>query len=111
MLPRKNRLPKKDITKLFAFGEYATRQHFTVIIKPNRIGVSRFGFLMSAKVAKKTTVRNLLRRRLMGLIQPHLKISTIKSVDIMIRPAKVTFMLSPRRLAERFREEIEPFLE
>ena len=70
MLPSKNRIQKKkDIEKIFKRGR--TFREASLILKTirNNLGISRFGFVVSQKVAKKANIRNKIKRRLREIIR------------------------------------------
>lgn len=74
MLPKAYRLNKqKDFEAVFKQG--ATDQDNFLIIRSlsNKRANSRFGLIVSAKVAKNATDRNRLRRQLNEIIRLHLK--------------------------------------
>ena len=74
MLPRANRLNKqKDFKAVFSRGK--TKQHGFFVIRslPNAYEFSRFGFVVSARVAKKAVTRNRLRRQMSEMIRLNLK--------------------------------------
>jgi len=72
MLPKKNRLPAFVFRRIYQKGN--TQKGEFVVLKsiPNKKSFSRFGFVVSAKVVKKATKRNLLRRRASEIIKSHL---------------------------------------
>lgn len=77
MLPKKNRIKKEsEIKKVFKEGK-SKKEGFLILktIKGN-FKESRFGFIVSKKIAKKSSVRNRIKRQLRAIVQ--LKIKKIK---------------------------------
>lgn len=73
MLPKEYRLRKdKDFQSVYWKGKVFQNNFFIVRILKNNQQVSRFGFVVSAKVSKKATERNRLKRRLRELIRLNL---------------------------------------
>lgn len=68
MLPATNRLPSIDVSPLLRRGARIREQSFDVvyIVKENGF---RFGFVVSAKVDKRATVRNRIKRLLREAVQ------------------------------------------
>lgn len=65
MLPRANRLSKqRDFEAVWERGRTVQDEYFKVRLAPNRQKQTRFGLVLSTKVAKRATVRNRLRRQL-----------------------------------------------
>ena len=65
MLSRSNRLKKSsDFRKVFSRGKKASEGLIVLRWMPNCIGKSRFGFIISKKVSKKSVIRNKIRRKL-----------------------------------------------
>ena len=84
MLARQNRLNKtRDFERVFKGGRpYYTKKIGIKALK-NKLSVSRFGIVVSTKVAKKATKRNLLKRQLREIIR--LRVLKIKQgYDFMI---------------------------
>ena len=70
MLPRVNRLTKEqDFKRLALRGRFFFGRFFNIKALRGDIPDSRFGIVISAKVSKKATVRNLLKRRLTEVIR------------------------------------------
>ncbi|MFA5188192.1 MAG: ribonuclease P protein component [Patescibacteria group bacterium] len=84
MLKKIYRLRKKnDFAKVSQEGQTAYAPVFLIRYVKNDLNMSRFGLIVSTKVSKKATQRNLIRRRLSELIR--LNISSIKNgYDIII---------------------------
>jgi ribonuclease P protein component len=69
MLPRIHRLHlEREIMAVMRKGRRCSGVLTTLFCLPNRLPVSRFGFVVSKKVSNKTTRRNLVKRRLRGVI-------------------------------------------
>ena len=86
MLSKFNRLKSdKDFKNVFKNGKTLENQFFRVKFLKNRQGFSRFGFIISAKLLKKATARNVLKRRLRAISRTLIK--DLKSnYDIVIWP-------------------------
>ena len=65
MLPKEHRLTdKKDFNYVFRQGWGLRSEFFIAKIVKNDRGVARFGFVVSKKLVKKATGRNLIKRRM-----------------------------------------------
>ncbi len=65
MLPKKNRLTKKnDFDAVFRKGKSVKADFFICKTLKNNLQESRFGFVVSKKVSPKATARNKVKRRL-----------------------------------------------
>jgi ribonuclease P protein component len=74
VLPKINRLKKKkDFEKVFKEGKGVKESFLFLKFLPNNLKVSRFGFILSKKISKKTTVRNKIKRRLREIVRLELK--------------------------------------
>lgn len=78
MLPKQNRLrKKKDFEKVLKEGRWITNSLLFLKWTFNNLKVSRFGFVVSKKISKKSTLRNKIKRRLREIIRRELpKIKT-----------------------------------
>ena len=69
MIPKKNRLQtEKDFAQLFKRGKIFHSSGISGKIAQNKLGLNRFGFVISNKVSKKSVHRNKVRRRLRDII-------------------------------------------
>jgi ribonuclease P protein component len=84
VLKKINRLnKKKDFDRVFRRGRSFYSQKIGLKACPNGLDVSRVGIVVSTKVAKKATQRNLIKRRLREIVR--LKMDQIKkSYDLMM---------------------------
>lgn len=74
MLPRQHRLTKeKDFNKTFKSGKSCFGKVLGIKSFKNSLEHSRFGFVVSNKVAKKATVRNKVKRQLRDIVHKELK--------------------------------------
>ena len=91
MLKPANRLAKEQDFKLLARkGKPAYCDLFSARVLPNNLRASRFGIVISAKVSKKATIRNLIKRRLTEVIRLNLdKIKPGFDVMILVKGAAV----------------------
>lgn len=69
MLKRPLRLGKNDLETLLVRGKTFGLSLFNLRVLAERAGQSRFGFVVSAKVATRASSRNLLKRRARSVIQ------------------------------------------
>lgn len=84
MLPYKFRLTKdKDYKFIFKNGKKSSNNYFRVCFLKNNIGHSRFGIIVSNKVSKKATVRNLLKRKIRAILSNNLS-NFSQNYDIII---------------------------
>ncbi|MBU4480784.1 ribonuclease P protein component [Patescibacteria group bacterium] len=68
MLLRKNRLKRKrDFDVVFKKGKGFKNGFLFLKIVENKLGISRFGFIVGKKLSKKATIRNKVRRRIAEL--------------------------------------------
>lgn len=82
-LNKKNRLKKKrDFEDVFKKGKTVKGSFLFIKYKKNELGVSRFGFVVSIKVAKKAVDRNRIRRVLSEAVGN--RINDFKSQDMII---------------------------
>ena len=84
MLPQTNRIKKKrDFETIFKNSSSFKGGLFILKATKNKLGLNRFGFVVSQKVSKKATIRNKIRRRLVEAVR--LKIKDIKiGTDIVL---------------------------
>lgn len=84
MLNKVNRLNKtRDFDRAFKGGKSAYGKQIGIKAIANKVGKSRFGIVVSTKVAKKATDRNQLKRRIREILR--LNVDKIKAGhDIMI---------------------------
>ncbi len=64
MLPAANRLPSSEIPELLRRGRRLSGPWFVLISQPNHLDASRFAFITSARVDKRATKRNRIKRLL-----------------------------------------------
>ncbi|MFH1838447.1 MAG: ribonuclease P protein component [Candidatus Kuenenbacteria bacterium] len=88
MLPKQYRVNKdKDFKIIFRNGRNFFIKEFGIKFLKNNLEISRFGFIVSNKVAKKANKRNLIKRRLREIIRKNLlNFQTGFDVVIMARP-------------------------
>ncbi len=106
MLPKVNRLQSdKDFKNIFKNGKTSENQFFRVKFLKNQKNFSRFGFVISVKLLKKSTLRNTLKRRLRAICGSLLK--DLKSdLDIVIWPKTSSVSLSYGDLAAYLKQLI-----
>jgi len=72
MLPKKNRLGKKEINELKKDARIIQGQFFGLIFKPGQ--ESKFGLIISNNISKKATERNKTKRLLFGAVKKRLSL-------------------------------------
>lgn len=73
MLPKQNRLrKKKDFEKVLREGRWIKNGFLFLKWIFNDLKISRFGFVVSKKISKKSTLRNKIKRRLREIIKREL---------------------------------------
>ncbi len=84
MLPKQYRLVRdRDFKIIFQKGQSFFVKEFGIKGLKNNLNVSRFGFIISNKIAKKANKRNLIKRRLREIIRKNLP-NINKGVDFLI---------------------------
>lgn len=71
MLPKKNRIPRKDFPLPSLKGVRSFSPLFSVVFYPH-LSKSQVSVVVSKKTAKTAVARNTLRRRFYELLAPHL---------------------------------------
>ena len=94
MLAKQNRLNKeKDFKRLLQKGKSHFAGIFILKFRENNLAESRFGFIISNKVSKKATMRNLAKRRFREILRQELP---------MIRNGfDILFIASPKIINEK----------
>jgi len=102
MLPKTNRLiTQHDFDAVFEKGRGTKRDFLIIQFVKNTLPHSRFGFIVSKKVAPKAVDRNLIKRRLRSLITRHIN-NMKSSLDVVI-------IATPKTKGKTF-EEFEKIL-
>ena len=70
MLPKRKRLSRQLIENVIRKGQATSSKHLTLKYLPFS-GLSLFSFVVSIRVNKKATTRNLLKRRSRHIIRKH----------------------------------------
>ena len=74
MLAIKNRLTKqKDFDNVWQTGHSNFNEVLGIKISKNKLAISRFGFIVSAKISKKAVDRNKIKRRLRQVVEDNIK--------------------------------------
>lgn len=105
MLPQKHRLPKKEIDLILRNGKYFVAKNFILKYKKNNAESSRACLIVSAKVSKKATKRNLIKRRLRYALYLIFKKNPAKLDIVLI--AKPTIL--SKKYSEIFKELSDAF--
>lgn len=97
MLAKSQRLhTDKDYARLFAKGRAFHAKGVTMKAMKSKVPVTKVGFVVSTKVAKKANVRNLIKRRMREVVRKHYK-DMEQGIDI-------AFMARPESKAMSFAE-------
>lgn len=104
MLPEINRLKSdKDFKNVFKSGKTLENKFFRVKFLKNQKSFNRFGFVISAKLLKKSAQRNILKRRLRAICRSLIK--GLKShSDIVIWPKTNSTSLNYKYLANNLHD-------
>lgn len=88
MLPKENRLKKSvDFDKVYKKGQFFGTRQISFKYLENNLPVTRVGFVVGTKVDKKSTGRNLLKRRMREVVRLNLdKLKTGYDVVILAKP-------------------------
>jgi ribonuclease P protein component len=79
MLQKVNRLvKKKDFDRVLRFGQGIILKDLGLKIIKNDLPITRFGFIVSNKIAKRANKRNKLKRRLRDIIRLKIKEKRLK---------------------------------
>ncbi len=102
MLPKKNRIrKKKEIEKIFKRGRTFKEASLVLKTMRNDLGVNRFGFIVSQKVAKKANIRNKIKRRLREIIRLNLLKSDSDNLFITLPGMEKNDFAETKRIAEK----------
>ncbi len=84
MLPKKNRLTKKeDFERVSSKGSYFSFQNISIKIARNDLSFPRVGFSIGKKISTKATDRNRIKRVLRESFQKYLP-KIVAGVDIVV---------------------------
>ena len=72
MLEKKFRIPSFYFKKIYQKGRVVKGRFVTLRLLENPEAIPRFGIVIRAKTIKKATKRNLIKRRLTGIIRSRL---------------------------------------
>lgn len=106
MLARTYRLTaEKDYARIFAKGRPFSGRGLGMKVVRNGMETSRFGFVVSTKVAKRAVVRNLIKRRMREIVRKRIA-SVIGGIDVVLmarsESVKMTFADIERTIGELF---------
>ena len=100
-LNKKNRLKKKrDFEDVFKKGKAVKGSFLFIKHRKNNLGVPRFGFAVSAKIAKKAVERNKIRRILSEAVRSI--IDDLDGHDVIVFAARKITAVSRKDIAEDF---------
>lgn len=107
MLPRTNRIPRKEFPSYPLRGIRVSSPLFSAIVYPREHGV-RFSVVVSKKTAATAVVRNRIRRRLYAAVEPLVKTFT-RGATIVLYPTinaeKAPLHILKREIAEVLRKQ------
>lgn len=73
MLPRDNKLTRKDIHSVLDGGKRVTHEGVTLVYKKTKNGTLRFAVVVSSKTDKRATKRNRVKRCMREAIRSYLQ--------------------------------------
>jgi ribonuclease P protein component len=95
MLKKKQRLSRKEFADLMKKGRRVHDAHFTLVFTQ---GVeTKCGLVVSKKVAKNATARNLLRRRIYAIFGEQFALLAQKHVAVVTKPSVQTLSFEELR--------------
>ncbi len=104
-LNKKNRLKKKrDFKEVFKKGRAVKGSFLFIKYRKNELGVPRFGFVVSAKVAKKAVERNQIRRILSEAARG--MVNGLEGHDIIVFAANKITAVPKKDIADDFLETL-----
>lgn len=88
MLPKGNRIKfDKDFDRAFKLGQSFYNSILGLKVTDNDLDINRFGILISTKVSKKATIRNLFKRQIRSIIrEENKKMKFGKDIVIVVLP-------------------------
>lgn len=102
MLPLKYRLQKnRDIQLVLKKGRFFDTAFLSLKVLANRFSPGRFCFVVSNKISKKPTIRNLIKRRLRYIIRQYLAV---------IKPGYDIVVLTKPGIQEKKYQEIKQLM-
>lgn len=97
----KNRLKKKrDFESVFKKGKAVNGSFLFIKYRTNELGIPRFGFVVSAKIAKKAVERNKIRRIISEAARSEIK--NLEGYDIIVFATKKTIIVDKKELVDDF---------
>lgn len=106
MLLVANRLKKdEDYKSVFKYGRSFYGANLRLKLKPNNLQVSRFGIVIGTVISKRSTKRNLLRRRLTENLRLKIKEKKIRvGFDAVINVKQEALKLNYQQLGDELTE-------
>lgn len=84
MLPAAHRLKgDSNFTRIMKRGRSCYSPEVSIRVVQNGLSISRFAFVTSLKISKKSTVRNLVKRRMREIVRKEL-LNISKGLDVLI---------------------------
>lgn len=123
MLPKQHRLrAEKDIKKVFKKGRRMITPLLRFQIYKTGSEETRFAIVVSTKVAKRATIRNLLKRRVREILREHITqvpvgydiVLQFRSDSVTYATEKIKGQKTPHEIAasyEDIEENIEEFIQ
>ena len=101
MVPTNKRLKiSKDQFERFKQGDKISNRWFTLFAITSSEEKTKFGTIISKKIASKATKRNLLRRRLQSIL---LEMNDLHNFDLLILPKKPILELQFQELKNKIK--------
>ena len=102
----KNRVKKKlDFEEVFKKGKAVNGSFLFIKHRSNELGIPRFGFVVSAKIAKKAVERNKIRRIISEAARSEIK--NLNGYDIVVFATKKTIIVDKKDLVDDFLEVLK----
>jgi len=101
MLPRPNRLPGYRTSQVLSSKTTLHSPFFGLKVSPSDQPLTRIGFIISSKIAKRAVDRNRLKRLLRKAIRPHLQ---------NLKPKHDLLFLAKHPLKTKTLDQIKPHI-
>ena len=84
MLPKKNRIDKKLVEKIFKEGKFVNSSNLTLKFVKKETGFPQIAFITPKTVSKRAVDRNLLRRRGYGALSKYIHLLPVNIVGAFV---------------------------
>jgi ribonuclease P protein component len=109
MLPKKYKLPKKEIKEILNLGKTYNSDNFILKYRLNNKKECRALIIISLKVSKKATIRNLIKRRIHQILYLLFKTFEAK-LDIVLIVKKTILDKTFKQIAQELNEAFKNLL-